>query len=76
MSGGFLLFVNGEGAMHLAQRQSEPYIFQLIQHLFPGEDVRDEDHPPTSALVVCLLMALAGAAALLYGYALGVISRP
>jgi hypothetical protein len=76
MWGGFLLFVNGEGAVRPAGKQFEPFVFQLIQHLFPGEAVRDEDHPPTSTLVVCLLMALAGAAALLYGYAFGILSPP
>jgi hypothetical protein len=74
MSGGFLLFVSGGGAVRAAGKQFEPFIFQLIQHLFPGEDVREEDHLPTSTLLVCLLMALAGAAALLYGYAFGILS--
>ena len=62
--------------MKLARKQFEPFIFQLIEHVFPEEDVRDENHPPTSTGVVNLLMALAGAAALLYAYTVGPLSPP
>lgn len=62
--------------MRLSRKQIEPFIFQLIQDVFPEEDVRDGDHRPSSTRVVCLLIALAGAAALLYSYTFGPLSRP
>jgi len=68
--------LNLEGAMPLAQRQNEPFIFRLIREILPAEDVPEEEHPPTHGLVVYLLMALAGIAALLYGWTFGPLSGP
>jgi len=68
--------VSEESVVKLAREQFKPFFFRLIQDIFPGEDVWDEDQVPIRTYVIWLLMGLAGVAALLYAFALGILSRP
>jgi hypothetical protein len=62
-----------KGAMEPQRNQSHQFVFHLIREMLSGDEELVEEPIRFSNSTVSFLMVVAGAAALIYGFASGVV---